>query len=394
MAILCFEPVAGAAGNMILGALFDLGVSPDQVDQTLRSAGLHDFEIKFQRKTSHGISCGYCEVTTDETHAHRHLPTILDIIERTDTGDRAKSRACAIFRRLAEAEAAVHQISPEKVHFHEVGAVDAIVDILGSCIALDLLQVDHIYCSSFRIGKGTVKCAHGTLPVPAPATVRLLEGFPVTRLDIQSELTTPTGAAILTTLSEGDWAGLDYRLMKSGIGIGTRQFAQIPNAIRAFLGETLPEAHGVEVLETEIDDQTPEATAAVCERLRQAGALDVNLIPCQMKKGRPGIRLSVVCTPGTATALADILFAHSSTIGVRLSRTCRLTLPRQETCVPTRWGDVRAKRIERPSGVEITPEFDACSQIAREHNIPIRHVMCEAHCWEDSHTHATRPSEK
>ncbi len=394
---LCFEPVSGASGDMILGALFDLGADPVAVTRVLQTAGLTDFEMSFSRKRDrHGLMAGFCEVRTPvaehhEEHAHgshhhRGLSDIVALIQAAAAPARAQQRALAIFQRLAEVEADVHGIEVEQVHFHEVGATDAIVDVFGACLALEQLDIEHVYCAEFKVGRGTVRCAHGVLPVPAPATVKLLEGRPVRRLDIESELTTPTGAAILTTLSEGDWTNLPVDLGPCGVGHGRRDFEQMPNTIRAFRAArrsgVRADTEWVEVLETDIDDDSPESLAALPEQLRGHGALDATLAPLAMKKGRTGVRLTVLARPEDTTRLADIVFSHSSTIGVRVSAARRLVLARSRVDVQTPWGPVAAKRIERPNGVEIAPEFESCREAAENAGVSIRQVMQAARRWE------------
>ena len=389
MPTVCFDPVTGAAGDMILAALFDLGARPDAVEAAIRSTGLDGFDLRFSRTRDRaGLLSGICEVHVHVDHGHEHqgdahrgLTEILALIRSGDIPKRAADRASAVFRRLADAEAAVHGIPPEDVHFHEVGAVDSIVDVLGACVALEHLAADHVYCSGFKIGRGTVRCAHGVLPVPAPATAKLLEGFEVTPLDIESELTTPTGAAILTALSEGTWHGLRLRLLRCGCGRGRREFEQAPNVIRAFLVEEGAVSERVEVLETDIDDESPETTAALPGILRQAGALDATLTPLLMKKGRSGVRLTVIARAGTAQQLADLIFRHSGTLGVRLLHASRFVLPREQAVADTPWGQVRAKRVARPHGVELIPEFEAARELAESVGVPIRDVMNSARRW-------------
>ena len=311
---------------------------------------------------------------------------ILALIDASDASPRAKENATKIFCRLGECEAAVHGVPVEEIHFHEVGAVDSIVDIFGICIALELLGVERVYRSGFKCGHGVVKCAHGTMPVPAPATVKLLAGQPVEHLDISCELTTPTGAAVLTALAEEDWTGVSLRMLGVGCGHGRREFSQRPNMIRAHLAEIGAASAGadkVEVIETDVDDQSAEASAQLAELLLRAGALDVSMLSVQMKKGRPGVRLTVVCHPGEAEDLACILLGQGTTIGVRIHTARRMVLPRSAVTVSTPWGDVCCKRVERPSGIEIVPEFESCRQIAESADVPLRRVMDAARSWEN-----------
>jgi len=379
MASICFDPVAGASGDMILGALFDLGADPECVADAVRSAGISDFRLAFSRRSyGHGMQYGRCEVTASEAGPLRHLRDLLEAVARADIPQRAAERAKAIFQRLAEAEAEVHGIPVSDVHFHEIGAVDTVVDVLGTCVALEQLGADHLFCSALKIGRGTLTCSHGVLPVPAPATAKLIEGHTVCRLPVEGELTTPTGAAILTTLSEGEWHGLDLRLRGSGTGHGTREIDGMPNIIRAFLVETDVADERVEVIETDVDDESPEVLGALPELLREAGALDVVLASVYMKKGRPGTRLTVIVRVGEAAGVADVIFRNCSTIGVRVLAARRFVLPRCATKIETPWGPLRAKRIERPGGPEIVPEADACAELARRRGVPLRDVMAAA----------------
>ena len=433
MADLLFEPVLGASGDMILGALLDLGVDPVRLANALHKTGLDGFEIRFSRiEGLHHISYGRCEVLlAEEEHAHDHhqdhghdhnhghkhghkhehghenedededgkhkhkkhehhlhqprrgLADILKMIRAGRFPERAAARAEGIFRRLAAAEAAVHGIPVAEVHFHEVGAVDSIVDILGTCLALEELDIAHIFCAPLPQGTGTITCAHGILPNPAPATVQLLAGFPVVRLPIAAELTTPTAAAILSTLSEGDGSGRPIRWLKVGTGHGTRQLEQGPNIIRAYLLESaaLPaplQLEAAEVLETDIDDDSPEVTARLPDLLRAAGALDATLTPLLMKKGRAGVRLTVLAPVGAAAALARLILEESSTIGVRVYPVQRYVLPRAPAIVKTPWGRVKVKRIERPGGAEFAPEYESCRKLAEKSGISLRRIVAAA----------------
>ncbi len=377
---LFFDPITGASGDMILGALLDLGVPLKVVENAIRSAGLEEFEIEFNRVTDHtGITAGRCDVKIEESHHHRHLKDIEKIIDTGEFSEYIKATAKAIFRRLAEAEAKVHNTSVEKVHFHEVGAVDAIVDILGSAIAIDYLKPEKIYCAPFKTGRGTVKCAHGEMPVPAPATVELIRGFPTVNLPIDMELTTPTGAAVLTTLSDGDITGHSFVIKNVGYGIGSRKLEGRINGLRVMeiVLDEQSSREVVDIIETDIDDENPEVIAALMDELRTKGVCDVTLEQIQMKKGRPGFRLTVVAPRGADHEIANILFSHSSTIGARSYEAKRFILPREAVTVSTRWGDVAAKKIHRPNGVEIAPEYDSCKQIAAANGVSIREVMQE-----------------
>lgn len=430
---LLIDPVMGASGDMILAALLDLGADPAAVERTLNAIGLDGVRIEFTHaETPHHIRYGRCRIlvggrdadapsaTPPETphhghghphhdqphdhgghdhahepaaphlhHDHRGLNDILRMLAHPAMPPRARDRATRIFQRLGEAEAAVHGIPVEQVHFHEVGAVDSIADIAGSCLALELLGVDHVWCAPLKAGTGTIRCAHGILPNPAPATARLTEGFPVIRLPVDGELTTPTGAAILTTLGEGDWTGRAFRWLRTGTGQGSKRFGEAPNILRAILAEppgegaaALPAgvwAEAVEVLETDIDDDAPELTAALPDLLRQAGAFDATLTPLLMKKGRPGVRVTALVPPERVAEFAALVLRHSGSIGVRHWPAQRFVLERGAAELATPWGPVQGKRIVRPGGaVEITPEYESCRELAARAGVPLRDVMLAA----------------
>jgi uncharacterized protein (TIGR00299 family) protein len=377
---ICFDPATGAAGDMILGALMDLGTPLEVIDSGIRSTGLNEFELKFNRITDKfGLTAGRAEVITGESHHHRKLTDIETIIGAGRISDNARNMALRIFHRLAEAEATVHNVSINEIHFHEVGAVDAIVDILGTALAIDYLHPEHIFCGPLKTGRGSVECAHGIIPVPAPATVELLKGFPVIPLDIHGELTTPTGAAILTTLSEGDFSGRAMSINKIGYGLGSRQFDDRSNVIRIFEAELIdnkpPEE--VEIIETDIDDDSPEITGSLNDILRVDGVYDITMQPLIMKKGRPGQRLTVIADRGRAEQIADLIFKHSSTIGLRIYNAHRIILPRETVEINTRWGIISAKKIRRPDRIEIVPEYEECRMVAEKESISIREVMQE-----------------
>ncbi len=433
MKFLSIEPLSGAAGDMILASLIDLGADPVNITEQIKSTGLTDFSLHCQRRLcKHGILCGYLQVITPElnveqkhcghvhdhshehalahthshdhsgepaamqevhelprhAHCHRGVAEILEMLQQGSISPRAKVWAEKIFRRLAAVEAEIHGVTPEEIHFHEVGAVDSIVDIFGTCIALDLLGVEKIFCPGHKIGHGTVRCAHGLMPVPAPATARLLEGFPVTRLDIESELTTPTGAAILTTLSAGTLYSGPCKILGTGYGHGRKEFDSVPNLVRSVLFE-VEEAAGeleggqVTVLEFETDDQTPESLGCLMNKLLAAGALDVSYTPVQMKKNRPGQHVQILCQEERQKTLCELILRESSTLGIRMRQEQRLALKRRLVEVDTPWGKVTCKEVLRPGGlVEFVPEYEAARTLAEAHNMPLRQVMAAASRWE------------
>ena len=320
-----------------------------------------------------------------DEHAHgRHLSEIKKIVSGAAISKKAKQRALAIFQALGEAEATIHNVPIEKIHFHEVGAVDAIVDIVCAAVASEALGVDEWVCSPVNVGGGTVQCAHGRLPVPAPATVELLRGIPIYSSGVDKELTTPTGAAIVKTLASKFGPIPSFKIEATGYGAGTRDFPTHANVLRISVGEAIESARTttpelVSVLEANIDDMNPQVFGYVMDRLLESGALDVFGTPIQMKKSRPGMLLSVLAQPEDAQRLAKIIFAETTTLGVRIREEQRQTLPRRAEVVCTRWGEVRMK-IGNLNGTvtNYQPEYEDCRHIASEHGIPLKRVMQEA----------------
>lgn len=319
------------------------------------------------------------------SHASRGLSEIRSIIEKAAIGQPAIKCAIAIFEALGTAEAKMHDTSLEKIHFHEVGAIDAMVDIVCAAVGAEALGVDEIVCSPLNVGGGTVKCAHGTLPVPAPATLELLKDVPVYSSGIQAELVTPTGAAIVKTLAKRFASFPPMKVEKIGYGAGTRDFEGHANVVRLIMGESQPEVSTdsrpdtIAVLEANIDDLNPQVFGYVMDRLLVEGALDAFATPVQMKKNRPGMLLTVLCRTNDAPKLIDLIFKETTTLGVRQREEKRQALAREWVSVTTRWGDVRLK-IARMGGVvtNYTPEYEDCRRIATEHHVPLKTVMQEA----------------
>ncbi len=320
--------------------------------------------------TNHKPETGHGHGTT--------LKTILGQIAASGLKPRVKTNAAAVFTRLGRAEGRVHGISPLKVHFHEVGAVDSIVDIVGACAGLDLLGIDDVTCTPFPVTRGSVDCRHGTIPVPGPATAELLRGFPVTSLEIERELVTPTGAAILTTLASRVGGFPDLTLERTGYGAGTADPPDRPNVLRVWIGETVEgqSAEPVWVLETNVDDLAGNVAGYLLERLLAAGALDAWAVPIQMKKGRPGLQLGAIAPEGKVGLLQEILFREGTTFGIRRHRVERSALTRETVVVPTPHGKVRVK-AGRLGGDVITaaPEFEDCRRIAEAKGIPLKRVL-------------------
>jgi pyridinium-3,5-bisthiocarboxylic acid mononucleotide nickel chelatase len=372
----CFS---GVSGDMLLGALLDAGVPEAHLREVLAGLPLHGYSLEVERKTVQGFAATQVRVVCDHHHhhEHRHLAEITALLHRAAIPPQVRDQAVAVFTRLAEAEAAVHGTTIEAIHFHEVGAVDALVDIVGTVAGCAHLQIDRLVCSPLPLARGWVHCAHGDIPLPGPAVCRLLEGAPVYGEDLDQELVTPTGAALVRQLAMGFGPMPPMRIQRTGYGVGTLQRRDgRPNLLRLLVGESLEvaEAQEVEVIETHLDDWNPEFWPHVSERLMAAGALDVCLIPIQMKKGRPGFLLRVISEPASRHGLATILFSETSTIGLRLRREQRLTLPRQTIMVITPWGELAAKQITTPTGTIITPEYEICRAVAEAHGIPLQEV--------------------
>lgn len=361
---------------MTVGALLDAGADWPYLQSALQSLNL-DASLAFEKTKRKGIAAAKFSVTHSEQKKHRHLPQIERLIAAAELSDTVRQNALAIFHRLAEAESKSHNVPLEKVHFHEVGAIDSICDIVGACIALDSLAITEIHCSRINVGSGTVETEHGTLPVPAPATAELLKDKPIYSAGPATELTTPTGAAIVTTLAKSFGTLPPMRVQAQGFGAGEKDFSMQANVLRALIGErtTAPESTTVSMIEANIDDATPQLLGYAMERLLSEGALDVTLSPLFMKKNRPATLLSVVAAPDRAEHLAAIVFAETSTLGLRIYQAERRVLARTITEVETPYGKIRIKHAE--NGIA-TPEFDDCRRAALEHNVPLRTVIAEA----------------
>lgn len=376
MRIAYFDCFSGVSGDMVLGALLHAGVPITQLQDQLQLLNLKGFTLEAQSIIRGGIKGMRCLVKTDEQHHHRHLPDIERIIKKSGVDDTVKEKSLQVFQRLAEAEGRVHGISSSEVHFHEVGAIDAIVDIVGSMIGLQALGIEKIYSSPLSFGTGTVQSAHGEIPVPAPATVELARGYSIRQTTIPMELTTPTGAAIITTLSHGTQLPLNTTLMGIGYGAGTKELPGLPNFLRLLVLEeqSTLETDSVMLLESTIDDMNPELYPYFMERMLEAGALDVFLTPVIMKKGRPGILLSVLCSDDKLQEIHTIFFSETSTIGVRMSRWDRKKLPREVVTVETPFGSAKFKQVIVQGKKNLIPEFEECRRIARAQNLPLREV--------------------
>jgi len=436
MRIAYLECFSGMSGDMFMGALIDAGISPRLLEGTVAALGL-GARLEISRVVRSGISATKVDVWVDgekdlpreeywarqsvaralspamspREHDHHHdhnhssevglsragvpalhehshgrgLAEIRTIIGKAAISDTSKNNAIAIFEALGAAEAKIHSTSIEKVHFHEVGAVDAIVDIICAAVGAEALGVDEIVCSPLNVGGGTVQCAHGTFPVPAPATVELLNEASVYSSGLQAELVTPTGAAILKILVDRFAAFPEMKIEKSGYGAGTREFAGHPNVVRLTVGEAASTlaaktaSETVTVLEANLDDLNPQVLGYVMDRLFEEGALDVFVMPVQMKKNRPGAILTVLCKPADASKLTQLVFTETTTLGVRRRDEVRQILARRWENVTTEWGEVRIKIASMNGTVtNYAPEYEDCRRIAAEHHVPLKRVMQEA----------------
>jgi pyridinium-3,5-bisthiocarboxylic acid mononucleotide nickel chelatase len=402
-----FDCPTGIAGNMCLGALLDVGVPLSHLQVSLAGLQLTDeYEIFVETVHRQGQRGTYVQVNAnaDRTHhhhaPHRHLPEIESLILNTQLSERVKTWSLGIFRTLAIAEGAVHGIPPEQVHFHEVGATDAIVDIVGTCIGLDWLNVDRVFCSALPTGGGTVKAAHGILPVPVPAVLQLatLRQVPFYDNGIQKELVTPTGAAIVTALAQGFGAAPSFALHRVGLGAGSHDLP-IPNLLRLWIGEAEVEAPSlasdrpqetIALLETQLDDLSPQVVGYLFDVLLSAGAVDVFTQAIGMKKSRPGILLNVLCPTDLIEVCESILFRETTTLGIRRSIQQRTVLPRQIESVETPLGLVGVKVArEGDRIVNVHPEYEDCARLAQQNNTPLKDVQQMALYYWNASTVAT-----
>ena len=396
MQVLYFDCFAGAAGDMILGALVDAGVPFEALQQALGSLAVGGCEVTADRVVKHGLTAIKFRVhepaaagpgSGAEAHPHFHLSEIRDAIDRSALSVAGKARANRLFTRLAEAEAAIHGSTTERVHLHEVGALDSIIDIVGAVFALEYLAPDRIVVSPMNVGGGMVRSAHGVFPVPAPATLRLLGDAPVYSSGLPFELLTPTGALVLTDYATSFGPLPAMRVGRIGYGAGDRDLPDVPNVLRVVVGEMddAAPAMRVAVLACEIDDMNPQIFGVLMDRLYARGALEVYYQPVQMKKNRPGTLMTIVCRPGDRRVLTDLVFRETTTIGVRHQEMDRECLEREFVAVPTPWGEVRIK-VARQAGrvLNAQPEFDDVARLAAAHDVPIKDVHAQAQkAWLD-----------
>ncbi|KPJ98327.1 MAG: hypothetical protein AMJ60_08710 [Desulfobacterales bacterium SG8_35] len=370
----CFS---GVSGDMFLGALIDAGLLLEHLQTELTSLNLGEFSLQSLKQLDHGISCTRLVIKTEETEQLRTWKDIRRQVANSDLHENVKQKALNVFSCLAKAEARIHGCQPDEVHFHEIGGIDSIIDIIGSVIGLEYLNIDRLVTSPLPMPRGWVHCVHGMLPLPAPAVCEILADVPVYGSNIQQELVTPTGAALVKSLSSsfGDFPAM--RIKRTGYGAGSRKLpGDIPNLFRLVIGieQKTAESQEVEVIETNLDDWSPEPFPHLCEQLFSAGALDVSLVPIHMKKGRPGFLLRVITEPAKSWDIKNCIFAETTSIGLRFRREKRMTLPRDSGTVKTRWGPVAVKRVAAASGFILYPEYEDCRRVALENRIPLKEI--------------------
>jgi len=376
MKIAYFDCFAGASGDMILGALVDAGVPLEQLQLALDALNLPDLRLSAEKVMRTHFAATKMEVHAPHEHKHRHLKDIQKILNDSTLPDTVRASALKAFQRLAEAEAHVHNTTPDKIHFHEVGALDAISDVVGAMAGFHFLNLEAIYCSTFSLGGGLIEAEHGTIPVPGPATLELLKGFPARTGPVEAELTTPTGAAILTTVCRNEKAPA-FVPRVVGCGAGSKQFPHLPNMLRLTIGDMAfaADEDTAMLIETNIDNMNPEVYPYVIEQLLAAGAMDAFMIPIIMKKGRPGIMLSILLPPEKTDSVLTVLYRETTTIGARLNTVARRKLPRQLETVQSSFGPVVVKIIDGVNGKRLVPEFEECRRVAESRGLPLREVQ-------------------
>jgi len=379
---------SGISGDMFIGVLLDAGFDAKHLLDELKKLELGFFKLKRTRATRGGVTGTRFEVEVTGDHPHRHLKDIEAIIEPSSISATAKENALKIFRKLAEAEGKIHGKPATEIHFHEVGAMDAIIDIVGACVGIESLEISELVCSPLNVGGGHVQSAHGSLPVPAPATAELLQGIPIYSSGVEGELVTPTGAAIVSTLAKSFGPLPPFKIERIGYGAGSKEFPEHPNVARLFLGERQepvkaqpgqPGDELVSLIEANVDDMNPQLFGYFIDQALAAGALDVTCSHLQMKKNRPGLQLTILTTPEKADALAQLVFEQTTTIGVRIYEARRKVLEREHVEVETPYGKVHVKVAKREGKIlNVAPEFDDCLRLAAEKNVPLKEILLAA----------------
>lgn len=376
MNILYFDCPTGISGDMCMASLIDIGVSLEGIKRELKKLPLRDYRIEVSKEKRHAITGTRFKVRTKDTHPHRTFRDIKDLIGKSRLSRPVKDLSIAIFKNLAQAEGKVHGINPLKVEFHEVGAVDSIVDIVGTAIAISKLRPDKIYSSPIPLGSGWADTMHGKLPIPSPATLEIVKGIPVVPSFINMELTTPTGAVILKTLSCGFGQIPRMTVEKTGYGVGGKDLRELPNAMRAIIGNSAESRERVVVMETNIDDMNPQIAGYLMEKLLSSGALDAFVTGVQMKKSRPGILLTVISEEDKKDRLMDMILRESTSIGVRFHSVERRCLERKTVKVKTRYGTACVKQsLLNGKVVNAQPEYEDCRRLAGKNNVPVKDVM-------------------
>ena len=375
-----FDCFSGAGGDMLLGAVIAAGAKAERIEEELAKLALPGLSVSVEQKSVQSISGIKVAISSTSAQQLRTLPAIVALLEQSDVTREVRDRAAQVFTALAHAEAKVHAIPVDRVHFHEIGALDTIVDVVGTIFGLQLLGVRRLVASPLPLGRGFVRCDHGLLPLPAPAVCELLQGVPTYGVELSQELITPTAAALLVTLADSFGPMPPMRISATGYGVGSHRLDNgQPNLVRLIIGEGLDsgEAQLVEVIETNLDDWSPEGFPYLCERLFAEGAVDVTLCPVQMKKGRPGFTLQVISPTAAAHPLKELILSETTAIGLRFRQEERRTLPREAVTVATRWGEVIAKKVLTPTGWTVHPEYEACRQLAGRLGLPLQAVYNE-----------------
>jgi len=384
MKLAYFDCFSGISGDMTLGAVVDAGCPLETLRDGLEGLEVPGWTISAEKVWKSGMAATFVRVTTEDQTKHRSLSAILEILDKAPLPQSVRQNASAIFRKLGEAEASVHDVPIQKIHFHEVGAVDALVDIVGASIGFTALGIEKFACSPLNVGGGTARMAHGLLPVPAPATAKLLEGKPTYSNGVQKELVTPTGAAIVAALCDSFGPQPAMSVSSIGYGAGALDLEGQPNVVRVMVGEAAEKPvpgfdEEIAVIEANFDDMNPQIYGYFMEKALAAGALDVYTTPVQMKKNRPGTLLTLLCRPAETNVLMSLVFAETTTLGARTYRAERRTLPRETVKVHTRFGDVQVK-LARVNGAirHVAPEYEDCRKLAAEKNVPLQQVINEA----------------
>lgn len=378
MKIAYFDAFSGISGDMTIGAFIDAGLDFEELKNEIQKLNLTNYELKTRKITRNGITATKFDVIVkNQEHEHRHLSEIFEIIDTSKLSEFVKETSKKIFTTLAQAEAKIHNTTIDKIHFHEVGAIDSIIDIVGCAICIEKFGIEKIYASKIPLGSGTfVHSQHGKIPIPSPATIEMLRNFPTILTDIPFELTTPTGGAIIATLAEYGLEKETIKIQSIGYGAGDFEIPQQPNLLRIIIGE-IPQKYDEEkllLIETNIDNMNPEIYPYVIEKLLSSGANDAYLVPVIMKKGRPGIILSTLAPESKLDEILNIIFSQTTTLGVKIFEVRRKKLKREQKEIDTPFGKVKFKLVQLNNAQRLVPEFEECKRIAEEKNLPLIQV--------------------